>query len=296
MEGREEIERLVRGPEEWALREARGGGPFTSRVTWDLPHGGSASWNSRDGRKQGAIEVRTDSGSPLTALSAESRTARGLVRCNWVSAIGFTIGGSLFAIGALIAQVGSSGNELIASIYLLGGVFFSTGAYASVVQAINAPGKVGRSGVLTSGRWRWWDCLPLQIGWLATFVLFVGTLVFGINLVDSFIQGLTPQQENRLIWAPDLIGCIFFLVSGHLSFVEICHGWPDLRHRSSGWWIVAVNQLGSVLFLVAAIAAFAGPNTGDEINAAVANWGTFTGAACFAIGGVMQVFERPSGS
>lgn len=294
MEDHEEIGKLIRGPRAWALRETRGGGPFTSRVTWDLPEGGSASWNSRDARKQGAIEVRTDSGSPLTTLSAESRTARGLIWCNWVSAIGFTIGGSLFAIGALIAQVGSSGNELIASIYLLGGVFFSTGAYAALVQAINAPGKVGPAGALASGRWRWWDYLPLQIGWLATFVLFIGTLVFGINLVDSLIQGLTPQQENRLIWAPDLIGCIFFLVSGHLSFVEICHGRPDLHHRSFGWWIVAVNQLGSVLFFIAALAAFAGPDTGEEINAAVANWGTCTGAACFAIGGVMQAFERPS--
>ncbi len=47
--------------------------------------------------------------------------------------------------------------------------------------------------------------------------------------------------------------------------------------------------------MVAAIAAFVRPATGDELAVGIANWATFTGAACFAVAGVMQEFERPGG-
>ena len=43
-----------------------------------------------------------------------------------------------------------------------------------------------------------------------------------------------------------------------------------------------------------ALAAFIRPETSSEVNVDVANWGTLTGALCFAVGGVMQGFDRPS--
>ena len=33
---------------------------------------------------------------------------------------------------------------------------------------------------------------------------------------------------------------------------------------------------------------------GDELAVGVANWGTLTGALCFAVAGAMQELERPS--
>ncbi len=124
-------------------------------------------------------------------------------------------------------------------------------------------------------------------------MLFVGTLVFGINLLDSLLQGLSVQQVNRLIWAPDMVGCILFLISGHIALVEVCHGRPRVRPRDLGWWIVAINQLGSVLFMVSALAAFTRPTTGSMVNVGIANWGTLAGALCFSVGGALQFFERP---
>ena len=47
--------------------------------------------------------------------------------------------------------------------------------------------------------------------------------------------------------------------------------------RDLGWWIVAVNQLGSVLFMVSAVASFV-HRGGDMIAVDIANWGTLTGA------------------
>jgi hypothetical protein len=203
---------------------------------------------------------------------------------NAVSATAFVVGGSLFAIGAGLAQGDVGGPLLPASVYLAGGVFFSTGGYAAVLQIINGPRE---------GRWRWWSAEPGRLEWLSTVVLFVGTLVFAIGLVDSFVSELTPVQQDRLIWSPNFVGCALFLVSGHLAMVEISGTWlPCWRPRELGWRIVAVNQLGSILFMVSAVASFVHTD-GDLTAAGIANWGTLTGALCFALAGVMQEFERP---
>lgn len=285
----------MREPPDWTLKTERGGGQFTSRVTWLLPDGGSATWASRAARKRGRIEVRARDGALRVAALVHPATATRLRRLNWVTAIAFTVGGLLFALGALVAEVGSGDALSAASIYLLGGVFFSTGGYASLLGAINGPRVLERDGTLRSEGWRWWSYEPMRIEWLATFVLFAGTLAFGVSLVDSFLEGLSTQQTNRLIWSPEMIGCVMFLISGHLSMVEVCDGRPRLLPRQLDWWIVAVNQLGSLLFFISALAGFTSPETGGVINVDVANWGTFGGALCFAIGGILQAFERPSG-
>ncbi len=176
---------------------------------------------------------------------------------------------------------------------MAGGVFFSTGGFASLLQVVNEPDEVG--GVVPA-HWRWWSREPRRIAWLSAAILFTGTLVFAINLVDSFIEGLGPVSEDRLVWSPDVVGCALFLVSGHLAMVGIAGGWRRFwRRRDLGWWIVAVNQLGSVLFMVSAVASFVRPSSGDELAVGIANWGTFSGALCFAIAGVMQEFEHPAG-
>jgi hypothetical protein len=203
---------------------------------------------------------------------------------NAISATAFVIGGLLFAIGAGLAQGDVGGPLLPASVYLAGGVFFSAGGYAAVLQIINGPHE---------GRWRWWSAEPGRLEWLSTVVLFAGTLVFAIGLVDSFIAELTPVQADRLIWSPNMVGCALFLVSGHLAMVEISGTWlPCWRPRDLGWRIVAVNQLGSLLFMVSAVASFIHTD-GNLTAAGIANWGTLTGALCFAVAGVMQEFERP---
>lgn len=177
-------------------------------------------------------------------------------------------------------------------VYLVGGVFFSTGGYASLVQVTNEPDQVEG---FTPGRWRWWSREPGRLAWLSALVLFAGTLVFAINLVDSLIDGLDAVEEDRLVWSPDMIGCALFLISGHLAMVEIGGGWRFWHRRDLGWWIVAVNQIGSILFMVSAVASFVRPTTGDALAVGVANWGTLTGALCFAIAGAMQEFEHPAG-
>jgi hypothetical protein len=286
---------LVKTAREWTPDRVEGAGPFASRLTWRLPEGGEATLESRAVRKRGAIVVRDQQGAAVEAAPVPDAIAQRLRRVNWVAAGAFTVGGSLFALGAAEAQLGSGDATTAASIYFAGGLFFNTGGYASLLGAINAPRSVDTSGAPVAQRWRWWSYEPKRIDWLSTFVLFVGTLAFGVSLLHSFLSGLTTHEVNRLIWTPEMIGCVLFLISGHLAMVEICHrARPCLRRRDLGWSIVAINQLGSILFMISALAAFVRPATGSEINVVIANWGTLSGALCFAVGGVAQAFERPA--
>jgi hypothetical protein len=189
---------------------------------------------------------------------------RRLARANTLAGVCFVPGGSLFAIGAFLAE---SGAELVVVnvTYLVGGVFFSLGGWLSI-RATLSPSR-GRSSAV---------------------VLFVGTLFFAVSLVAAFASGLTPRQSNGWIWLPDIIGCVCFLVSGHLAMLDVGDGHVVVRTRERDWWIVAINQLGSVLFFLAGVAAFIRPATSEAVNVGLVNWGTFSGAVCFAIAGVVQ--------
>jgi hypothetical protein len=186
------------------------------------------------------------------------------------AAVSFVLGGALFALGAALAQRGATSLPTVNVTYLVGGGFFSLGGYGSVVIA----GRDGR------GR-----------GWRSAVILFVGTLFFGVSLVAAFAQGLTPRQSNGWIWLPDITGCLCFLASGQLALVEVGGGRVRVRSRVLAWWVAAVNQVGSVLFFLAGLAAFTRPATDEQVNVGLVNWGTFAGAACFVVAGLVQVID-----
>jgi hypothetical protein len=244
-------------------------------------------------RRRGRLELRDGSGDPIGHAEATPDTARRIARVNLVAAIAFTCGGTLFAVGAVFAQTGIVSVRACDITYLVGGAFFSTGGYASVLQATNTPSEIDDSARLSSPRWVWWRPLPGNLGWMSAVVLFAGTLAFAVSLVAAFASDLTVRQINGLIWIPDVLGCVCFLVSGHLALLEVCHGRIGIRRHDLGWRIVATNQLGSVLFMLAGLAAYTRPATSEVLNDAVVNWGTFLGAVCFAVAGVMQAFEKP---
>ncbi len=72
------------------------------------------------------------------SVQTRGRSSRRSVLVNAVAATAFLIGGSLFALGAALAQAGVNPTAC-ATIYLVGGVFFSTGGYTSVLQVVNEP-------------------------------------------------------------------------------------------------------------------------------------------------------------
>jgi hypothetical protein len=278
-------------PVDAQVQQTGGRGSFVSKVQWQHPDGSTATWESRQARKRGFIEVLRDG--VIERIRARPAHAIRLGRCNTVSGISFFLGGGLFTLGAVLSQLDAATPSTINWTFLIGGFFFSTGAYAALVQEINSPRAIDQDGSLSENRWRWWSYEPSRPGWMAAFVLFCGTLAFAVSLVDVFISRLETKQIDHLVWAPEMVGCVLFLVSGHIGIIEVCHGRFRLLPRDLGWWIVTVNQLGSWLFFLSGLAAYVRPATGEVINVAVINWGTALGAACFSVAGLAQLFERP---
>ena len=70
-------------------------------------------------------------------LPQQPQTHR-LVRLNLVAAVAFFLGGSLFALGALFAQLDVGSLTTVNITYLVGGFFFSLGGYVSILLVVNA--------------------------------------------------------------------------------------------------------------------------------------------------------------
>ena len=179
-------------------------------------------------------------------------------RRNLVAAVSFFIGGSLFALGALFAQLDVGSLVTVNVTYLVGGFFFSLGGYVSILLA--QP--------------------PHQRPWRSAVVLFVGTLLFAVSLVAAFAQGLTPRQSNGWIWLPDILGCVCFLVSGHLAMLEVGDGQGQGPAPTSwaGGWSRSTSSAPSCSSSPG-LAAFTRPATSQAIDVGLVNWGTFAGAA-----------------
>ncbi len=226
-------------------------------------------------------------------LSPRGSATPRLSRLGVAAGCTFVLGGGLFALGAVLAQLGTTGLTTVNVTYLVGGFFFSLGGYATTLLVAGAR-CVHEAPVPRRMRWSVWSAPARSRAWRSAVVLFVGTLFFAVSLVAAFAEGLTPRQSNGWIWLPDIVGCTCFLMSGHLALLEVGQGRIRVRADLLGWWVAAVNQLGSVLFFLAGIAAFTRPATDHAIDTGLVNWGTFAGAICFAVAGVIQVFDTHS--
>ena len=145
-------------PEDAQIRQAGGRGQLISRLRWEHADGSTVTWESRRARKRGFIEVVRDG--IVQRIVARPAVAVRLRRCNDLSGLSFFLGGALFTIGALLAQYQAASLSTIDWTFLVGGFWFSTGAYAALVQEINSPRGIDQDGALSENRWRWWSYDP----------------------------------------------------------------------------------------------------------------------------------------
>ena len=177
--------------------------------------------------------------------------------------------------------------------FFVGSIFFTSASYLSFVEAANSPGAIDARPVhhlpFRAAGWR-----PRSIDWWATAIQLVGTVYFNVMTLLALHDSWSVSQEDRLVWRPDLIGSICFLIASYLAWAEVCHSAGRLRVRDLSWWIVVLNLVGSVFFGVSAIGAYVNPDTGDVTNLRWDNGGTFAGALCFLIAAAMLVPESRS--
>ena len=262
-------------PEGWLVEDRGRFGPFVTREAYRLTDGTRREWSSRRHRK--ANET-------LRPGSAwwQPRTI------GWWIALLFAIGSFLFALGVVPAYASAVGPAADAMTFFAGSIFFTSAGYLQFFQAINAPTDVA-GGARARRRWIAWQ--PARIDWWACGVQSIGTVFFNVSTYAATRSALDAAQAHQHVWRPDMLGSIAFMVASSLAWFEVCHGWWAVRTRSVSWWIVAMNLVGSIAFLLSAFAAYINPETGEIANIPVANLGTFIGAVGFFVGALLLVPE-----
>jgi hypothetical protein len=174
-------------------------------------------------------------------------------------ALAFAVGSSCFLVGPFPGYADLVGPEAVALTFFAGSLFFTTGGALQLWLSRGGP----RAGV-----------------WAAA-VQSAGTLFFNVTTYQALSTALSNPQYDRLVWRPDALGSICFLVSGVIAYAASSRrGWLPAR-GAPGWWQPAVNLLGCVFFGISAVAGYVVPATGSMLDLAAANWNTALGAACF---------------
>jgi hypothetical protein len=119
----------------------------------------------------------------------------------------------------------------------------------------------------------------------------VGTLFFNLNTFDPVIPGLTPAMQDLVVWAPDFLGSVLFLVSGYLAFAETSHAWWKWEPESISWWVTFTNLLGCVAFMLSACFSFIPPQGPGPTAIFLAAAFTLLGAVGFLAGSLLMLPE-----
>ena len=188
----------------------------------------------------------------------------------------FAIGSTCFALGSLPLYFDNVGATVAAMTFFVGSLFFTSAGYIQYYLSINDVGPR-----------RFLSFRNLTPDAIASGIQSIGTLFFNVSTGAALIANLSVQQEDRLIWAPDLFGSAAFLLSSAIAFGLARHLSVSGAGRGAVWWEGAVNLAGSVAFGVSAIAAVVLPTTGEPLNLAIVNAGTFVGALCFLAGAIL---------
>ena len=210
------------------------------------------------------------------------------VRLNAAIAWLFIIGSALFVLGSVPAYVNAVGSTVDSITYFVGSIFFTAASFSQLVQAqtpamteVDADSQHRRAPV----RVKAW--LPHDRNWLAAVTQFPGALFFNISTFAALLHNLTVKQQDRRIWRPDFYGSTLFLVASVFAILAIGRI-LSFRPRNLLWWIAWLNMIGSVLFMVSALASYVLPTTGEFINSQASIAGTLLGAACFLLGAILM--------
>ena len=142
------------------------------------------------------------------------------------------------------------GSAVDGVVFFVGSIFFTSAAALQFVDACNVNGN----------RFRLVAFEPRSPDWWSSAVQLAGTIFFNVSTFDAMKAGLEATEYNRLVWAPDALGSICFLVSGIVAYVAVAGGHIFPARRSRGWWIAAVNLLGCIAFGISAVASHVIPS------------------------------------
>lgn len=264
-------------PADWEVIEQRGPGPFVTLMRWRRPDGAVVTWRSRDHRKKPVAVVNRWWWAPNEV--------------GWWIGVLFAVGASCFLVASMPTYVDVCGTAGQGVTYFVGSIFFTTAATCQFVQTqsvgidptMPSLRRSGLRAVSEVGRIDWW----------AAVIQLAGTLLFNRSTWFAMWDRVDGSRLERLVWAPDAVGSVCFLVASWLAWTEVCNGAWRWQPSVIAWWVAAANLGGSIAFGVSAVGAVI-VSGGHTLSDALATAGTLVGAAFFLVGGVLLLPELRS--
>jgi hypothetical protein len=177
----------------------------------------------------------------------------------------FGTGSACFLVGPIPAYLALVGPALDALTFFVGSLLFTLGG--AIQTWLSSPAR----NVDDTGR----------AAWRAAVIQSAGTLFFNVTTLRALQVTVSDPHYDRLVWRPDALGSVCFLVSGVIAYrASARRGWLPVR-SGPGWWQPAVNLLGCVFFGISAVAGYVVGSSTEMVDQAAANGTTAIGAACF---------------
>jgi len=212
---------------------------------------------------------------------------------SWWVAILFMIGSACFAGGSVmnLYLVEYFSVFVINTIYFIGSIFFTTAAYGQYLGAINADITNKAHVNNQSTPWMWFAWRLKNLGFLSSASQLLGTVLFNLSTFDAFYSSVSTMNEDILVWMPDMLGSILFLLSSFFAWLEIYHDHYIKALYSVSWWSVWINIFGSLFFQLSAFVSFISLSTTKILNEVLNLEYTLYGAVCFFIGAYLMLIE-----
>ncbi len=200
----------------------------------------------------------------------------------------FVIGSACFAVGVVFSLSTSWSPVVGALTFFVGSIFFTSASSIQMRLAWRS-GPEGPTASTTAA------LLSRAPAWTSSWIQWIGTIFFNVTTLAALVD-LSGRQavENQVIWRPDAVGSILFLVSSAIALM------PDVRRHRHGhardrsWTISTFNMVGSIFFGISAVGAYVVPSTNELLNARWSNGGTLLGALCFLVGAWLVIPRRVS--
>ncbi|WP_428341852.1 hypothetical protein [Mycobacterium sp.] len=189
----------------------------------------------------------------------------------------FMIGSSLFAIGTapgLAAFWSAQGSNLLC---FMGSWFFTS---AALLQLLLSKPAMRRT----------WSVPSTRAECLSSAIQLFGTLNFNLSTGAALWAQRVPARRH-LVWGPDAVGSMAFLVSGVLGVAAVALAIGLQRWKSRPWLAASTSMIGSIAFAASAVGAFV-TNAGSTEDAQLARLGTFVGALCFLTAAYLRLPRR----
>jgi hypothetical protein len=188
-----------------------------------------------------------------------SSRAEKVCRVNRWTGVLFAVGSLCFLVAPFPGFADLVGGTADGIVFFVGSIFFTSAGFLQWLGARHDPAAFVRA---------------------AAIIQLAGTLFFNRSTYAALNDSLSAAEQDHVIWRPDALGSICFLVASWLAWRAARHQAPVDRRMG------LINLAGSVFFGISAVAAYVLPSTGEALSLPVVNLATAAGALCFLIGAV----------